>query len=42
MSNEQLEAAIEAAWQNRDAITPATQGEARDAIEDTLNVVDSE
>ena len=41
MSNEQLEAAIESAWENRDAITPATQGETREAIEDTLNALDS-
>ena len=37
MSNEQLEVAIESAWENRDAITPATQGETREAIEATLN-----
>lgn len=41
MSNEQLELAIESAWENRDAITPATQGETREAIEDTLNALDS-
>ena len=41
MSNEQLEVAIESAWENRDAITPATQGETREAIEDTLNALDS-
>ena len=41
MSNEQLEAAIESAWENRDAITPATQGETREAIEATLNALDS-
>ena len=41
MSNAQLEAAIEAAWDARDAITPATTGEAREAIEDTLNALDS-
>ena len=40
MSNEQLEVAIESAWENRDAITPATQGETR-SIEDTLNALDS-
>ena len=40
MSNEQLETAIEAAWDARDTITPATQGEAREAIEDTLNALD--
>ncbi|WP_137701328.1 2,3,4,5-tetrahydropyridine-2,6-dicarboxylate N-succinyltransferase [Marimonas lutisalis] len=40
MSNAQLEAAIEAAWENRDQITPATTGETREAIEDTLNALD--
>jgi len=40
MSNAQLEAAIEAAWDARDTITPATTGETRDAIEDTLNALD--
>ncbi|MQQ08505.1 2,3,4,5-tetrahydropyridine-2,6-dicarboxylate N-succinyltransferase [Epibacterium sp. SM1979] len=40
MSNAQLEAAIEAAWEARDTITPATTGETRDAIEDTLNALD--
>ncbi len=32
MSNAQLETAIEAAWEARDAITPATTGEQRDAV----------
>ncbi len=41
MSNAQLEAAIEAAWDARDTITPTTTGETRDAIEDTLNALDS-
>lgn len=41
MSNAQLETAIEAAWDDRDNITPATTGEAREAIEDTLNALDS-
>jgi 2,3,4,5-tetrahydropyridine-2,6-dicarboxylate N-succinyltransferase len=41
MSNAALEIAIEAAWDNRDAITPATTGEAREAIEETLNALDS-
>ena len=39
MSNAALEAAIEAAWDSRDAITPATTGETREAIEDTLDVL---
>ncbi len=41
MSNAQLETAIEAAWEARDTITPATVGETREAIEDTLNALDS-
>ena len=40
MSNAQLETAIEAAWEDRDAITPGTTGEVREAIEDTLNALD--
>ncbi|MEM9796217.1 MAG: 2,3,4,5-tetrahydropyridine-2,6-dicarboxylate N-succinyltransferase [Pseudomonadota bacterium] len=40
MSNQQLEAAIEAAWEARDGITPQTTGEARDAIEATLEALD--
>ena len=41
MSNAQLEAAIESAWEIRDTITPSTTGETREAIEDTLNALDS-
>jgi 2,3,4,5-tetrahydropyridine-2,6-dicarboxylate N-succinyltransferase len=41
MSNAQLEAAIEAAWEARDTITPSTGGETREAIEATLNALDS-
>lgn len=40
MSNAALESAIEAAWDARDTITPATKGETREAIEDTLNALD--
>lgn len=40
MSNAALEASIEAAWEDRDAITPATTGEQREAIEETLNALD--
>ncbi len=40
MSNDALEAAIEAAWEIRDQITPATTGEARDAVEATLEALD--
>ena len=41
MSNAHLETAIEAAWDTRDQITSATTGETREAIEDTLNALDS-
>jgi len=41
MSNAQLETAIEAAWEARDTISPATTGEVREAIEDTLSALDS-
>ena len=41
MSNAALETAIEAAWEARDQITPATKGETRDAIEATLSALDS-
>ena len=41
MSNAQLESAIESAWDARDTITTATQGEVREAIEDTLTALDS-
>jgi 2,3,4,5-tetrahydropyridine-2,6-dicarboxylate N-succinyltransferase len=41
MSNAALEAAIEAAWEARDSITPASKGEARDAIEATLSALDA-
>ena len=41
MSNSQLETAIEAAWEARESITPATTGETRNAIEATFNALDS-
>jgi 2,3,4,5-tetrahydropyridine-2,6-dicarboxylate N-succinyltransferase len=41
MTNAALETAIEAAWEGRDAITPATKGETRDAIETTLAALDA-
>ena len=37
----QLETAIEAAWEARDAINVDTKGQMRDAIEDTLEALDS-
>jgi len=41
MPNAQLETAIEAAWEARDTISPATQGTVREAIEATLTALDS-
>ena len=41
MSNVDLEKAIEAAWYERDSITPATVGEIRAAVENTLTALDS-
>ena len=40
MTTAALEQAIEAAWDARDSITPATTGETRDAIEATLEALD--
>ena len=41
MSNSQLETAIESAWEARDEISSGTMGETRDAIEATLEALDS-
>ncbi|TNC48321.1 2,3,4,5-tetrahydropyridine-2,6-dicarboxylate N-succinyltransferase [Rubellimicrobium rubrum] len=41
MSHAALEAAIEAAWEDRASLTPQTRGEARDAVEATLDALDS-
>ena len=41
MSNLELEDAIEKAWEFRDQITSTTVGETREAIEETLNALDS-
>jgi 2,3,4,5-tetrahydropyridine-2-carboxylate N-succinyltransferase len=40
MDHSALEAAIEAAWDARDTITPTTTGPARDAVEATLEALD--
>ena len=40
MSHSDLEAAIEAAWDQRDSITPATGGATREAVEATLEALD--
>ncbi|MGI9426990.1 MAG: 2,3,4,5-tetrahydropyridine-2,6-dicarboxylate N-succinyltransferase [Hyphomicrobiaceae bacterium] len=41
MANDNLQATIEAAWEARDTISPATTGETRDAIETALDQLDS-
>ena len=41
MSLKQLETVIDRAWEDRSTIGPATTGEARDAIEQTLDALDS-
>jgi len=41
MNNAQLEATIDAAWQARDTINPATKGAVRDAVEAALAALDS-
>jgi 2,3,4,5-tetrahydropyridine-2-carboxylate N-succinyltransferase len=41
MTHAELEAAIDAAWGVRDTISPATKGEARNAIEATLSALDT-
>jgi 2,3,4,5-tetrahydropyridine-2-carboxylate N-succinyltransferase len=41
MSYTALEAEIEAAWDARDSISPATKGAARDAVEATLEALDT-
>jgi 2,3,4,5-tetrahydropyridine-2,6-dicarboxylate N-succinyltransferase len=41
MTHAALESAINTAWDARDAITPATKGEARDAVEATLAALDT-
>ncbi|MEY2955974.1 MAG: 2,3,4,5-tetrahydropyridine-2,6-dicarboxylate N-succinyltransferase [Gemmobacter sp.] len=41
MSHAALETAIEAAWEVRETLTSATRGEARDAVEATLDALDA-
>lgn len=41
MKTEQLEAVIEAAWDNRAELSPATKGETRDAVETAILALDS-
>jgi 2,3,4,5-tetrahydropyridine-2,6-dicarboxylate N-succinyltransferase len=41
MSNAQLEATIDAAWEARDTINAATKGDVRDAVEAALSALDS-
>jgi 2,3,4,5-tetrahydropyridine-2-carboxylate N-succinyltransferase len=38
---EQLQETIEAAWEDRDSITPATKGEVREAVETAFNGLDA-
>jgi 2,3,4,5-tetrahydropyridine-2-carboxylate N-succinyltransferase len=40
MNRAELESAIEAAWEARAEITPATKGATRDAVEETLDALD--
>ncbi len=40
MQNETLQTVIEAAWDKRDSVSPATQGEVRQAIETALDLLD--
>ena len=41
MNTTQLETVIEAAWENRADLSPATQGEARDAVEAAIAALDA-
>ncbi|WP_340108378.1 2,3,4,5-tetrahydropyridine-2,6-dicarboxylate N-succinyltransferase [Pikeienuella sp. HZG-20] len=41
MNNAALEAAIETAWEGRDAVTPSTKGETRDAVEAALDAMEA-
>jgi 2,3,4,5-tetrahydropyridine-2-carboxylate N-succinyltransferase len=39
--SEELKRIVEAAWEDRDALTPATHGEVRDAVRETIELLDS-
>ena len=41
MSQADLQKVVDAAWEDRDSITPDTKGEVRDAIESALGLMDS-
>jgi 2,3,4,5-tetrahydropyridine-2-carboxylate N-succinyltransferase len=41
MASQDLEKTIDTAWDNRDNVGPATKGEVRDAVEATLDLLDS-
>ncbi len=41
MTQHALQAVIDAAWEDRDALSPATKGEARDAVDEALRLLDS-
>ncbi len=40
MVNKQLQSVVEKAWDNRDAVTSATKGEVREAVDAALNLLD--
>ena len=39
--SQDLKSVIEAAWENRDAVNVQTTGEVREAVDETLNQLDS-
>ena len=41
MSHADLQATIEQAWEDRDSVTPQTQGPVRDSVEEALGLMDS-
>jgi 2,3,4,5-tetrahydropyridine-2-carboxylate N-succinyltransferase len=41
MSHDNLSAVIESAWEGRDQVTPATKGATREAVETTLDLMDT-
>lgn len=41
MTSQSLEATVDAAWETRDTLTPATKGAVRDAVETALGLLDS-
>ena len=41
MSDNQLEKAIDRAWEERESISTSTKGELRESVEEALNLMDS-